>query len=190
MCPHCARQDIARVLFEAFTPLRRHRGAVAAHHATMNAYARAAQPDTSDENSNRRRNTAIADSARSTRGHWSYERAIAAADRSGGVGGCVRTNGAVPPPRSQQTPLPTPFDLPLQIPALRPKDASGRAAYVASTAPMRTLGSVAAARKMPVIPAADARFNAKIAEMRVLALRAERIAVLLADLCAPLRSMC
>jgi hypothetical protein len=55
---------------------------------------------------------------------------------------------------------------------------------------MRTLGSVAAARKMPVIPAADARFNAKIAEMRVLALRAERIAVLLADLCAPLRSMC
>jgi hypothetical protein len=66
-----ARRDIARVLFGAFKPLRRHRGAVAAHHATMNAYARAAQPDTSDENSNRRRNTGIADSARSTQ--WTLE---------------------------------------------------------------------------------------------------------------------
>lgn len=59
------RRDIARMLFDALKPRDAVEAmlaarAIAAHHATMDGYARAAQPGTSDENSIRLRANAIA----------------------------------------------------------------------------------------------------------------------------------
>jgi hypothetical protein len=151
---HSTRRDLARVLFDAFEPRNAIEAvlaarAVAAHHASMDAYTRAAEPDISDEKCIRLRNSAIAvsrsfDAALRTleklRKEPSQPRVEAAR-----VEGRV-TNGAAPLARPQQTALPTPLDLPPQIPALRPKDAGGRAAYAASTAMASTLGPLAAAR--------------------------------------------
>ncbi len=138
-----ARRDIARILFEALKPRDALEAvlaarAVAAHHAAMDGYARAAQPGTSDEKAIRLRNSAIAASR-------SFDAVLRALEKlrkeppQPRVEGAKTSDGArkdfaAQPARPQQPPQVARVDFPIQIPGLRQETARGRAVYRDSTA--------------------------------------------------------
>jgi hypothetical protein len=135
------RRDIARILFEAFTPCDALEAmlaarAVAAHHATMDGYARAAQPGTSDEKSIRLRNTAIAASRSFDAVLRTLEKQrkepVKAPVETAGTRDRDRKAAAVQPAWPQ--PKVTRSDLAIQIPELGHTSARGRAALRDSTA--------------------------------------------------------
>jgi hypothetical protein len=121
-----ARRNIARVLFDAFQPgdaieAALAARAVAAHHATMDGYARAAQSGVSDERAIRLRASAIAASR-------SFDVVLRTLDKlrkplpqplaSAAKSGNATANGLAPPSTVKQQPSATPAGLPQHIPGL------------------------------------------------------------------------